>query len=106
MDEIFREEVRQALAEIRLMRMPFGKYGPDKFPPSGVPIYDLPWDYLHWFHTKQGFPKGRLGELLAIVYQMKSDGSDIVFEAFRKEVGGRHPMKQPKRKSTTFEDGE
>ena len=29
--------------------MPFGKYGPLHFPPRGVPLYDLPVEYLAWF---------------------------------------------------------
>ena len=34
------------LAEIEKTRMPFGKFGPKSFPPAGVPIYDLPAEYL------------------------------------------------------------
>lgn len=64
------------------MHMPFGRFGPKQFPPRGVPIYDLPAEYLAWF-ARQGFPKGRLGELLRIVHQMKVDGSDAVFDVFR-----------------------
>ncbi len=68
------------------MNMPFGKFGPKTFPPHGVPIYDLPAEYLAWF-TNKGFPKGRLGELLKIVHQMKADGSDSAFDNFRRERG-------------------
>ena len=70
------------------MRMPFGRFGPQHFPPHGVPIYDLPAEYLGWFAQK-GFPKGRLGELLRIVHQMKADGSDDAFHIFRHRSGGR-----------------
>ena len=44
------------LAEIESTRMPFGKFGPAHFPPRGVPIFDLPVEYLGWFAQK-GFPK-------------------------------------------------
>ena len=52
------------LAAIEKTCMPFGKFGPKFHAPNGVPIYDLPAEYLMWFANKAGFPKGRLGELL------------------------------------------
>ena len=87
------------LAEIGRTRMPFGKFGPERFPPNGLPIYDLPAEYLMWFANKAGFPKGRLGQLLQMVYQMKADGSDSAFDPFRKRVGGRAALRQPAKKS-------
>lgn len=80
------------LAAIERMSMPFGKFGPQHFPPRGVPIFDLPVEYLAWFAQK-GFPKGRLGELLKIVHQMKVDGSDFAFDPMRKRNGGRTGLK-------------
>ena len=97
------ERMRHDLEEIGRTFMPFGKYGPQHFPPKGVPIYDVPAEYLGWFANKAGFPKGRLGELLRMVHQMKADGSDIVFDVFRKR-NGRTDLKPPKRKTWTFED--
>lgn len=80
------------LAEIERTRMPFGKFGPKSFPPAGVPIYDLPAEYLAWFEHK-GWPRGRLGELLRMVYQMKADGSEVAFAAMRQRAGGRTPLR-------------
>lgn len=82
------------LTEIGRTCMPFGKYGPPHYPPNGVPIYDLPVEYLGWFVTKGGFPKGRLGRLLQIVHQMKVDGSDAAFDPLRKQAGGRTPLRE------------
>ena len=87
------------LAEIGRTHMPFGKFGPAHFPPDGLPIYDLPAEYLMWFANKAGFPKGRLGQLLQMVYQMKSDGSDSAFDPLRKRAGGRAALRKPARKS-------
>jgi uncharacterized protein (DUF3820 family) len=89
------------LADIAATRMPFGKYGPDHYPPRGVPLYDLPVEYLGWFVKKGGFPKGRLGELLRIVHQMKVDGLDEVFDELRRRAGGRTPLRTPNRQGNT-----
>ncbi len=92
------------LAEIERTCMPYGKFGPQFHPPNGVPIYDLPAEYLSWFANKAGgFPKGRLGKLLEMVFHMKADGSDIVFEPMRRRVGGRVSLR-PKRQRS-FEIG-
>jgi len=81
--EIDREDFRRLLAEISVTHIPFGKYGIQKFPPRGRAIMDLPEEYLLWFQQK-GFPKGRLGELMAHVCEIKSVGMDAVFEPFRR----------------------
>lgn len=83
------------MAEIAQMRMPFGKFGPDRFPPSGLPIYDLPAEYLQWF-SQRGWPKGKLGRLLQIVYQMKADGSDTSFDPLRQAAGGKRSLRLPR----------
>jgi len=83
-----REEFRKLLEGIGHTMMPFGKYGPEHFPPRGVPIYDLPPEYLEWF-AQQGFPKNHLGELLRAVHEIKSVGADEVFGPLRKAYGGR-----------------
>ena len=47
-------------------RMPFGKY-------KGSKLFDLPEPYLVWFHSK-GFPEGKLGSQLALIYEIKLNG--------------------------------
>ena len=95
MEELARKMAAD-LAAIEKTFMPFGKFGPEHFPPSGVPIFDLPAEYLQWFATK-GFPKGRLGELLQIVYQMKADGSESAFDEMRRRRGGRTQLRPRRR---------
>jgi uncharacterized protein (DUF3820 family) len=91
-----REEFRELLVEIGDTNMPFGRFGPDHFPPRGLPIMDLPEEYLAWFQQR-GFPNGRLGELLEVVWGIKDVGMDSVFEPLRKVRGGRRSIRKPKR---------
>ena len=91
-----REEFRELLVEIGDTNMPFGRFGPDHFPPRGLPIMDLPEEYLAWFQQR-GFPNGRLGELLEVVWGIKDVGMDSVFEPLRKLRGGRRSIRKPKR---------
>ncbi|MDP7593080.1 MAG: DUF3820 family protein [Litorilituus sp.] len=57
---------QQALINAINQIMPFGKY-------AGRKLLQLPEPYLVWFHT-QGFPQGKLGEQLALMYEIKLNG--------------------------------
>lgn len=99
---IDREDFRNLLLEIGKTRMPFGKFGIQAYPPGGVPLMDLPEEYLAWFQQR-GFPKGRLGELMAEVFAIKAAGMDTVFEPLRQANGGRFRLQPTRRKSFGFE---
>jgi uncharacterized protein (DUF3820 family) len=58
------------LVEMVQTKMPFGKY-------KGVLISDLPVSYLEWMHNK-GFPPGKLGMLMASVYEIKINGLSFI----------------------------
>ncbi len=105
MNEIDREDFRNLLVEIGRMRMPFGKYGPVAVPPLGMPIYDLPVEYLVWF-KERGFPKGRLGELLANVCEIKEVGMDSVFDPLRQANGGRVTFHPKRKREVRFPENE
>jgi uncharacterized protein (DUF3820 family) len=64
------------LVELLSLRMPFGKYK-DRI------LCDLPEPYLVWFHRK-GFPPGRLGMLLSVLYEIKSNGLEYLLKPIRK----------------------
>jgi uncharacterized protein (DUF3820 family) len=69
------EEQHQLLRQLATQRMPFGKYR-DRL------LIDLPEPYVVWF-AQQGFPKGRLGEMLAFLYEVKVNGLEYLFEPLR-----------------------
>jgi uncharacterized protein len=54
------------LVEIVTMKMPFGKY-------KGTVLQQLPVSYLEWF-ARKGFPKGKLGNLLQTLLEIKMNG--------------------------------
>ncbi len=64
------------LQETVVMKMPFGKY-------KGTLLADLPMFYLEYFLRKGGFPKGKLGMMLATVYEIKLNGLDSLFERLK-----------------------
>lgn len=100
--EIEREDFRNLLVEIGTTHMPFGKFGRSAYPPHGLPIMDLPIEYLAWF-KERGFPKGRLGELMVQVWEIKAAGMDTVFDPMREARGGRRPLRPPRAKRFDFD---
>ena len=56
----------QLLLDAVNQTMPFGKY-------KGRRLLELPEPYLVWF-KQQGFPAGKLGEQLALMYEIKLNG--------------------------------
>lgn len=100
--EIDHEDFRNLLIEIGKTHIPFGKFGIAIYPPAGVPIMDLPIEYLCWF-KQRGFPKGRLGELMAEVCEIKSVGMDSVFDPIRIHNGGRFRLLPLRHKVFDFE---
>ena len=100
--EFDRENFRNLLVEIGKTRIPFGKFGIKFYSPAGVPIMDLPEVYLFWF-KERGFPKGRLGELMAQVCEIKAVGMDSVFDPIRRANGGRFQLTPTRVKLIDFD---
>ena len=66
----------EQLLKLAHYRMPFGKY-------KGQLLIDLPEPYVVWF-AKQGFPKGELGTMLGILYEIKLNGLEYLFKPLRR----------------------
>jgi uncharacterized protein len=54
------------LERLVTVAMPYGKY-------KGRILADLPGDYLNWF-AREGFPKGEIGRLLALMQEIDHNG--------------------------------
>ena len=54
------------LERLLTVEMPYGKY-------KGRVIADLPGYYLNWF-AREGFPKGDIGRLLALMHEIDHNG--------------------------------
>jgi uncharacterized protein len=66
---------RAFLLKLARTRMPFGRY-------AGWNLIDLPEPYVVWFR-QQGFPEGELGRMLSILYEIKTNGLEYLFEPLR-----------------------
>ncbi len=67
---------QQFLIDLAKMKMPFGKY-------KGRFLIDLPEHYIVWYKTK-GFPNGKLGKQLELVYELQLNGLEEMIRELRK----------------------
>ncbi len=63
------------LLKVARMRMPFGRY-------AGHRLVDLPEPYLVWF-SHRGFPRGEIGRLMQLVYEIKVNGLEHLLVPLR-----------------------
>ena len=76
--EAMKRELAENLADLAVCRMPFGRFRNRR-------LHALHYEYLHWFVERQdGFPDGRLGELMEFVYHTKAAGAEIIFSQIGK----------------------
>src|SRR5690606_39755913 len=61
--------------------MPYGKY-------KGRMLADLPGHYLGWF-AREGFPKGELGSLIALMYELDHNALRHLLDPLRAQQGPR-----------------
>jgi hypothetical protein len=63
------------LQKLVTMAMPFGKH-------QGKLLADLPGNYLNWF-AREGFPKGEIGRLLALMHEIDHNGLGDLLKPLR-----------------------
>ena len=64
------------LQKLVSMTMPFGKH-------QGKLLADLPGNYLNWL-AREGFPKGEIGRLLALMHEIDHNGLGDLLKPLRK----------------------
>jgi uncharacterized protein len=64
-----------SLQKLVTMTMPYGKH-------AGRVLADLPGNYLNWF-AREGFPKGELGRLLALMQEIDHNGLGDLLKPLR-----------------------
>lgn len=69
----------EQLQRLLTTEMPYGKY-------QGRRIADLPGNYLNWF-AREGFPKGDLGRLLALMHEIDHNGLSDLLTPLRRQLG-------------------
>ncbi|GKS88946.1 MULTISPECIES: DUF3820 family protein [unclassified Acidovorax] len=69
----------EQLQRLLTVQMPYGKY-------KGHAIADLPGNYLNWF-AREGFPRGDLGRLLALMHEIDHNGLSALLEPLRAQAG-------------------
>ena len=69
----------EMLERLIRVQMPYGKY-------KGRLIADLPGNYLNWF-AREGFPKGEVGQLLALMQELDHNGLSALLEPLRRAAG-------------------
>lgn len=65
----------ELLEKLLSREMPYGKY-------QGRKIADLPGHYLGWF-AREGFPKGEIGQLLALMYELDHNNLRTLLDPLR-----------------------
>ncbi|HTI91512.1 MAG TPA: DUF3820 family protein [Puia sp.] len=76
MEDFPQQPDSELLKALVTMPMPFGKY-------KGTVLCNLPVSYLEWFQ-REGFPKGKLGMLLATMYEIKINGLEQLLDPLKK----------------------
>ena len=69
---------KQFLIDLAHTKMPYGKY-------KGTFLIELPEHYIVWYHAK-GFPNGKIGLMLGLVYELKLNGLEHLIRRIKKDT--------------------
>lgn len=63
------------LVQTAKMKMPYGKY-------KGTYLSEIPEYYIVWYKNK-GFPEGKLGKMMELVYELQLNGIEDILRKIR-----------------------
>jgi uncharacterized protein len=66
---------KEILIKLANYRMPYGKF-------ANKLLLEIPEEYYIWFRNK-GFPEGKLGELMSMMLEIKTNGLEQVLSPFK-----------------------
>ena len=72
------EPDKDFLIKLANTKMPYGKY-------KNRDLIELPEYYVVWYHNK-GFPKGKLGEMLQTVYELKLNVLEDLIRNIKRQI--------------------
>ncbi|MFT6748402.1 MAG: hypothetical protein ACI9XR_000053 [Flavobacterium sp.] len=75
------DDQQKLLIEIAHTKMPYGKY-------EGKHLIDLPEYYLVWLCNNR-LPKGKLGDQLKLMHEIKLNGLEELIRTIRKKFPGK-----------------
>ena len=64
------------LVELANYRMPYGRF-------ANKLLLEIPEEYYIWYRNK-GFPKGKLGEFMSMMLEIKTNGLEKILYPFKK----------------------
>ncbi|MBN2039180.1 MAG: DUF3820 family protein [Spirochaetes bacterium] len=64
------------LIELANYRMPYGRF-------ANKLLLEIPEEYYIWYRNK-GFPKGKLGEFMSMMLEIKTNGLERILLPFKK----------------------
>lgn len=76
----------EILQRLVTLEMPYGKY-------KGRLLADLPGHYLGWF-AREGFPRGELGGLLALMYELDHNAMRGLLDPLRQSDRVKDNLRQ------------
>lgn len=71
------DDQQEQLIKLAHTKMPFGRF-------KGYYLIDLPEPYVVWFKNK-GFPSGKFGEQLQLIYELKLNGLEDLIRNVKKK---------------------
>lgn len=72
----------ELLLDLVKVKMPYGKF-------EGTLICNIPTHYIEWMARENAFPKGKLGDLLRTMHEIRLNGLEDLLEPLKRKANLR-----------------